>query len=90
MTCTGADLALQAFEDADTFYVFICPQCARVVQRRADSYAVEILVDEGVRIETDVPAEAREPHVGEPISPDDILAFHELLQQPEWFRAVLR
>ena len=36
----------------------------------------------------ELPAELEEPHLGQPLSHDDLLAFHDQLQQDDWFAEV--
>lgn len=67
-------------------YVFRCPACQMSVVKPAEPRVVDLLVASGVRIEHwDLPAELFEPHRGEPISHDDLIDFHRVLQQPGWF-----
>ena len=67
-------------------YSFRCPECQLAVSKPADSNVVELLVASGVKMDVwELPAELWEPRVGEPISHDDLLDFHELLCDERWF-----
>jgi hypothetical protein len=59
------------------------------VVKPAETHVVELLASAGVRLSSfDLPAELDEPHLGEPLSHDDLLAFHERLQGDDWFAEV--
>jgi len=67
-------------------YVFRCPTCRMSVVKPAEPRVVDLLVASGVRLEHwDPPAELFEPHPGEPLTHDDLIDFHRLLEQPDWF-----
>jgi hypothetical protein len=67
-------------------YSFRCPECSLAVSKPADQNVVELLVASGVKMDVwELPAELWEPRVGEPISHDDLLDFHELLNDERWF-----
>ncbi len=72
-------------------YAFRCPTCQVAVSKLAEQRIVDLLVAAGVELSTwTMPAELFEPRpVGEPIGHDDLLEFHDLLQQPDWFDRVL-
>lgn len=77
-------------DDAGT-YVFRCPTCRMSVVKPAEARIVDLLVASGVRLEHwDLPAELFEPHRGAPISHDDLIDFHRLLQMPDWFEDLTR
>lgn len=64
-----------------SYYRFTCPVCKDVVRKPADDHVISLLMSGGVRAKVwAVPAEALEPHVGPPISWDDLLVFHEELE----------
>jgi hypothetical protein len=51
------------------------------VVKPAEARTIDLLIASGVSFETwSLPAELREIHVGEPINHDDLLDFHDLLQ----------
>jgi predicted RNA-binding Zn-ribbon protein involved in translation (DUF1610 family) len=71
-------------------YGFSCPDCGDFVQKSADDRIVRLLLSGGVvPVPVHVPAEALEVHDGPPISHDDILAFHEILEQDDWIQQLL-
>ena len=71
-------------------YSFRCPQCRLLVSKVIDPSVVDVLVLAGVRIEVwAMPAELDEPHVGDPISYDDLLEFHFELQRGDWSERLL-
>jgi hypothetical protein len=72
--------------DSQGSYVFRCPVCSLSVSKLADPKIVDLLVTSGVRLVVwHLPAELDEPHPGPPITYDDLLEFHYLLQQDGWF-----
>lgn len=67
-------------------YLFRCPVCRMTEVKFADDQVVDILVSGGVRVvEWHLPHELGERPGGEPITADDILDFHELLEKADWF-----
>lgn len=71
-------------------YVFRCPTCQMSVSKPAEQRIVDLLVASGVElIEWRLPAELFEPHGGQPITHDDLIDFHGLLQSEDWFDAVV-
>src|SRR5918997_4257052 len=67
-------------------YTFRCPSCRMAVTKGAEPRIVDLLVSSGVTLEVwRLPAELFEQRVGEPLTHDDLLEFHELLQDEEWF-----
>ena len=67
-------------------YSFRCPDCSMAVAKPAESRIVELLVQSGVRLLTwRLPAELFERRDGAPIDHDDLLDFHQLLQDDGWF-----
>jgi hypothetical protein len=56
------------------------------VTKDASPRIIELLVSSGVRKQVwRLPAEVREPHyAGAPLTPDDILDFHLLLERDGW------
>lgn len=67
-------------------YIFRCPACAGAVTKNAEARIVDLLVSSGVRLEVwQLPAELYEVKTGCPISHDDLLDFHALLQSDDWF-----
>jgi hypothetical protein len=71
-------------------YGFACPGCGDFVQKPADDRIVRLLLSGGVvPVPVHVPAEALEVHYGPPISHDDILNFHEMLDRDDWMEQLL-
>lgn len=67
-------------------YLFHCPICRMTEVKTADDQVVDILVAAGVRcVEWRLPSEMGERPIGEPISHDDVLDFHELMNDAAWF-----
>lgn len=67
-------------------YLFRCPVCRMTEVKAADDQIVDILVAAGVRcVHWRLPSELGERPVGEPISHDDVLDFHEILTDDGWF-----
>jgi hypothetical protein len=86
----AADLTVRVCSDDEQgSYCFQCPTCAQAVAKDASRRIVDLLVSSGVRMEVwRLPAELSEPHTGDPLSPDDLLDFHLLLGQDDWFDGV--
>jgi hypothetical protein len=67
-------------------YGFTCPDCSQFIEKPADDRVVRLLLSGGVvPVPVHVPAEALELHSGPPITHDDLLEFHELLDGDHWF-----
>lgn len=72
-------------------FAFKCPHCGEVVQKPADDRVIQILIAGGVRTKMwELPAEIWERHEGVPLTHDDLLDFHLLLEQPDWFEKLFR
>lgn len=71
-------------------YSFRCPHCLMTVVKSAEVRTIDLLVASGVAFTTwRLPAELNERRVGEPISHDDLLDFHDLLQDERALEAAL-
>lgn len=68
-------------------YRFLCPQCKKLVIKKASSRIVEVLTSSGVKHERfHLPLELLEhPDNAPVISLDDVLNLHEELQEENWF-----
>jgi hypothetical protein len=79
-------VTLRRFGDAGRVsYDFVCPGCAALVTKPADERIAQLLTSGGVRTERDdLPAEALEPRDGPPLTYDDLLDLHLLLESPGW------
>jgi hypothetical protein len=79
--CTQADQAT---------YIFRCPSCQMSVAKQAERRIVELLVASGVKLERwDLPQEMFEEKLGSPITHDDLIDFHRLLESEGWFDELL-
>jgi hypothetical protein len=77
-------------DDETGAYVFRCPSCQMSVVKPAESRIVDLLVDTGVKVvRWNLPAELFERHTGAPITHDDLIDFHRIMQQDDWFSQVL-
>jgi hypothetical protein len=88
---TAEDILLRIGAIAVTnTYGFSCPGCKDFVEKPADDRIVRLLLSGGVMpLLVHVPAEALEPRTGPPLTHDDLLEFHQLLQQDGWFGRLL-
>jgi hypothetical protein len=76
--------------DTQGTYVFRCPSCQMSVTKPAEPRIVDLLVASGVElVEWELPAELYEAHRGAPITHDDLIDFHRLLQSDDWFDVVV-
>lgn len=83
----AADLTVRVCSDDDTgSYCFRCPSCERAVAKEASRRIVDLLVSSGVRLQVwRRPAELLETREGPTLTPDDLLDFHLLLRDDDWF-----
>ncbi len=88
---TTADVHVRICDDNNQgTYSFRCPHCRMTVVKPAEARTIDLLVASGVSFTTwRLPAELYEPRVGEPISHDDLLDFHHLLQDESKLNAAL-
>jgi len=79
---TTNDVHVRICEDNNAgTYSFRCPTCEMTVIKPAEQRTIDLLIASGVSHQTwTLPAELHEEHSGEPISHDDLLEFHDLLQ----------
>ncbi len=82
----ASQLTVRVCSDDDTgSYCFRCPSCETAVAKAASARIVDLLVSSGVRMQVwRRPAELDEAHDGEPLTPDDLLDFHLLLEGDDW------
>lgn len=82
---TTADVSVRVCRDTNAgTYAFRCPHCTMMVVKPAETRTIDLLVASGVAYSTwRLPAELDERHEGEPISHDDLLDFHSLLQDDQ-------
>lgn len=84
---TTADMTVRVCsEDQRGAYTFRCPSCAMAVTKAAESRIIDLLVSSGVQLQVwRLPSELSEPHpLGPAFTHDDLLQFHELLQEDGW------
>jgi predicted RNA-binding Zn-ribbon protein involved in translation (DUF1610 family) len=82
------DLTVRVCSDVEipSAYRFRCPKCAETVHREASPRIVDLLVSAGAPHERWTwPAELAEPRSGPPLTPDDLLDLHVLLEDDTWF-----
>lgn len=84
---TADDIVLRiGAQSGGNTYGFSCPRCGEFVQKLADERVVRLLLSGGVMPTlVDVPAEALEARSGPPINHNDLLTFHDLLEDDDWF-----
>ncbi|MFV0526716.1 MAG: hypothetical protein ACK5RL_19710 [Acidimicrobiales bacterium] len=71
-------------------YSFRCPHCEMTVVKPAEPRTIDLLIASGVAYQTwSLPAELNERKVGEPITHDDLLDFHDLLADDSRFSECL-
>jgi hypothetical protein len=89
LTADDILLRIGATQTVNT-YGFTCPQCGDFVEKTADDRIVRLLLSGGVMpVPVHVPAEALEIRQGPPISHDDLLDFHEILERDDWLDDLL-
>lgn len=79
---TTADVRVRVcINDDRGEYSFRCPICRMTVVKGAEPRTIDLLVASGVALDTwSLPAELHERHEGAPITHDDLLDFHALLE----------
>lgn len=89
---TPDDIELRVCTHAPaSFYQFVCPLCGDEVQKPADDRVVQLLISGGVSATVwELPDEVQEMHRGPAFTADDLLDFHLLLEQPDWFDRLRR
>lgn len=86
---TTSDMTVRVCSDDQRgAYIFRCPSCAMAVTKAAEPRIVDLLVSSGVELQVwKVPSELRETKpVGNPFTHDDLLVFHEMLQDETWLQ----
>ena len=68
-------------------YCFDCPSCLELISKPADERIVRLLASGGVPVREWAPT--RRLPAGPPLSFDDLLDFHALLQTDDWFDGLL-
>jgi len=82
---TTADVTVRVCTaDNQGAYTFRCPECRMTVVKGAEPRTIDLLEASGVTVATwSPPAELWEPHVGAPITHDDLLDFHDQLHDED-------
>ena len=85
------ELTVRVCDDHDDgAYRFRCPACRRTVSRAASARIVGLLLSAGAPREVwQWPAELAERPDGPPLTHDDLLDLHVLLQHDAWFEQVV-
>ena len=88
---TTVDVRVRVCIDDDRGeYNFRCPACRMTVVKGAEPRTIDLLVASGVALDTwSLPAELREHRHGSPISHDDLLDFHAMLNDDRSLAAAL-
>ena len=83
-----------------SFYAFTCPSCLEPVRKPADDRVIRLLISGGVHVQSSTGWESLdEPHMprrtlaerfdGPKITHDDLIDFHALLKDDDWFDDLL-
>lgn len=82
---TTADVTVRMCVSTDEGeYRFECPACAELVVRHAEQRTIDLLLAAGVEFVTwSLPAELFEAKDGAPITHDDIIDFHNVLENDQ-------
>ena len=89
---TPEDIELRVCtQPSSSYYQFVCPLCDDTVRKPADDRVVQLLISGGVAATVwQLPDEVREMRAGPPLTTDDLLDFHLLLEQGDWFDRLLQ
>lgn len=77
-------------------YRFDCPVCGTTVEKHADRKVVMLLLSAGVDVievgepQKQAPGTAPEPDRAPPLTIDDVIDFHYLLEDEGWFEELAR
>jgi predicted RNA-binding Zn-ribbon protein involved in translation (DUF1610 family) len=91
VTLTPEKFELRVFAEVDEqdYYAFDCPVCGDRVAKSADARVVRLLRTGGVE-PVESACHPEHPPAGlSPITRDELLEFHELLQRDDWLDAVV-
>lgn len=88
---TAEDVVVRVcLDDQRASYVFSCPICHVPVARPLGTRLVELLASSGSPVSLwHLPAELSEHHDGDALTYDDLLDFHERLQDDSWLDGLL-
>ena len=89
---TPDDIELRVCTHAPaSYYVFGCPMCHTDIQKPADDRVIQLLISGGVKaVVWELPDEIMQSHDGPPLTHDDLLDFHLLLNRADWFDQLTR
>jgi hypothetical protein len=78
-------------ETGEGTYSFVCPVCETLVEKPADRKIVVLLRSAGVELsEAPSPEVLTMERVGDPpLTLDDLIDFHFLLERPDWFARLM-
>ena len=77
-------------DNGEGSYSFTCPGCATVIVKNAEPRVVDLLAGAGVPvISWRMPNETTEIRDGDPFTHDDLITFHELLNDDDALSAFL-
>jgi hypothetical protein len=77
-------------DETSSAYRFTCPGCEQTVHREASPRIVDLLVSAGAPHELwKWPAELAEHRSGPPLTHDDLLDLHVLLEDETWFQQLV-
>lgn len=91
VSLTSEDVELRVFPDGahEDFYAFDCPDCAQRVRKPADARVVRLLRTGGVEPTEAADHPEQPPQDLPPITRDELLDIHELLQRDDWLDAAV-
>lgn len=91
VSLTSDEVELRVFPDGaqEDFYAFDCPDCAQRVRKPADARVVRLLRTGGVEPSETASHPEQPPQGLPPITRDELLEFHELLQRDDWLDAAI-
>jgi hypothetical protein len=89
MQARGVLLTVEPVSGEGT-YTFVCPLCDQVVEKPADRRIASLLMSIGVEVEEREAAtvDVEVKPEGPPFTLDDMIDFHFLLDQEDWFEAL--
>ena len=87
--CGDVHLALSGLSltqcGAALWYQFTCPRCRDYIVTDTDARIATAMVEAGAEVRVvEPPAELDEPHLGPPVTPDELLDLHLALDNCDW------
>ena len=83
LSLSPADIELHASATGESHFGFVCATCATASTLPADDHIVDLLRQAGVRPVQPQP-HPEHPSPGPPLTLDNLLDFHLLLETPGW------